>query len=1053
MTPRYRLTLMVALCFITSGARAATVLKHYYAHDAVHDRHGVIAPWYTGLNGQCDNRVRLAAETMKRFPWFDSASIPGLPTAPGWVYQGVWKIDSAGVIAQTPGGWDGDVAQRSASMLFGFTHYYQYTGDASAKAMVAILADRLIDTFLTKDEVPGWTGLVKSGCCYTMPFDRTSHPIIQLDLSAQIGTGILKAYQMCGEERWFDAAKRWGDLYAANCNFSKGAAPWARYANPQAVVWNDRQTGGVAFVCEFLDELIRLGYTGNNEAVVKARDAGRAYLREVVLPKWTLDETWGRYYWDWEDPVTAICPPAATCRYMMAHKDAFPNWKKDVRNILSLYMNRTCTTEMSMGDVYSGSWQYPESTGCCGKSLQYPTYEIAAVFAQYGQEADSNWAREIARRSILLVTYDAHETGVVEDAIDGGQIVAGDWLNLSHPWPIRFLLQAMSFQPETLAANRENHILRSSAVVREVSYGVGKVACLTGDAPVGATLTMRLSFQPASVTADGVALPKSEGLDRNGYRVRTLPNRDAIVTIRHDRARRIVVTGSDSRKQADASGFRLSGDWQAVDGAMATSSADASAEFAFEGNQVRVIGSFGPSGGIADVYIDGVKQLVYIDAWNRGPSEGQTLYYRSGLANTKHTLKIVARGKSNPLATGSRISLKGVQWSDCEGDAGFGEGNGPTYTQRMVFGYANRDGYRDSAGDLWMPATEYVVRIPEELPDVVTKTWWTRPRRYTAAGTADPELYLYGVHAPQFTVNLTVGPGAYYLRLKFMGENRDPAYSAADRSMTILINGKEATRHFDPVATAGGWGRACDLVFNGIEPQNGIIEIKFVGSRISRVGNGEAFVNAIEVGPGDGGSGLTPVVADVPQVGEKLVNPSFETFLSGITGGAGVRTFSYGWHREILGPGYSYIWPESDYSGRPEWGGPEYHDGVQAIRTHANENGHVRLRQDVKAEPGKTYEASVWVRAADMRGKGFGTSSGDSAGLILQELDADGSVLAEHPKLAVTDAGPYRQLKKTVTVSARTGAVRFILDTVIGSHYSEGHVTYDDCGFVEVDAK
>ena len=46
--------------------RAATARKHYFAHDAVEDRNGVIAPWYNGQNGQFDLRVRIAAETLKR---------------------------------------------------------------------------------------------------------------------------------------------------------------------------------------------------------------------------------------------------------------------------------------------------------------------------------------------------------------------------------------------------------------------------------------------------------------------------------------------------------------------------------------------------------------------------------------------------------------------------------------------------------------------------------------------------------------------------------------------------------------------------------------------------------------------------------------------------------------------------------------------------------------------------------------------------------------------------------------------------------------------------
>jgi hypothetical protein len=41
--------LAVALAFPAFGAG---VQPRYYAHPAAHDREGVIAPWYGGLNGQ-----------------------------------------------------------------------------------------------------------------------------------------------------------------------------------------------------------------------------------------------------------------------------------------------------------------------------------------------------------------------------------------------------------------------------------------------------------------------------------------------------------------------------------------------------------------------------------------------------------------------------------------------------------------------------------------------------------------------------------------------------------------------------------------------------------------------------------------------------------------------------------------------------------------------------------------------------------------------------------------------------------------------------------------
>ena len=232
------------------------------------------------------------------------------------------------------------------------------------------------------------------------------------------------------------------------------------------------------------------------------------------------------------------------------------------------------------------------------------------------------------------------------------------------------------------------------------------------------------------------------------------------------------------------------------------------------------------------------------------------LYERNGLSNTTHTLKVVALGTKNPLSSGARVYLDCAAWSDSEGHSDFGAGGGPTETQRMVFGYPGRTDIRDSAGNLWRPGTELVVRSGAGA-DSVASSWWTQPVSGPIAGTADPDLYRYGIHARKFNVNVTVGPGKYHVRLKFASSRAQN--SARSSGMGLTINGKEVVRDMDVVATAGGPNRAFDLVFNDIEPRNGVIEARFSAGGPDRGIASHAFVQAMEVGPGAGGTGATPV--------------------------------------------------------------------------------------------------------------------------------------------------------------------------------------------------
>ncbi len=859
-------------------ATAPAKPRRYYAREGVEDAHGVIAPWYRGLNGQLDLRVRIAAETIKRYPW----ALPpeAVAPAPAYVYSGTWAIAADGKITVPPlRDWDnGDLGQRAAYVLSALVDYYRYSGDAAAIAHISLLADTMIEHFQTPPDHP-WPRFLVSCPTRGKPYGKC-HPrgMIQLDIVAEVGLALVRAYELAGNERWLETAKHWADLLAAHRSLDASLPPWNRYANPEDVPWEDQQTGGVAFILAFLDEILRVGHAGEGGAIVKARDAGRAYLRDELLPRWTVNDVWGRNYWDWPDPVQAENVTEFVARYLIANPGEFPGWRADARNVLSLFLNHTSVAPESGGGVQSGAWAYPESSGCCGRSLGYGPMELSTVFAEYGAIADSEWGREMARRQAILATYDVHETGVVEDNIDGGQIVAGGWFKIAHPMALKHALGVMAWLPDVLGASRENHLLRSSSVVSSVVYGKGRIAYATFDAPRGTVDVLRLAFRPRSVVVAAVAaaaaggpLALREDLRENGYTARDLPGGDCIVSIRHDGEKEIVVEGDDPQEELPAGKLAFSGEWRGEragapgeragapgerageGGERATSAAGAAVSCVFSGNQVRVIGSFGPDGGLADVFLDGALQLVPADSWCPGVRRGQVLYYRNGLSQGQHEVKLVARGARNPLSRGDLVRVSGVQFSAAEGSGGFGEGGGPRDAQRVIFGYAGRTDPVDSAGRSWRPATEFVVRAGA-LTDSVLASWWTERRRISVEGTGDPELYRYGAHARELAAHFTVGPGRYHVRVKLL-ETRNVAPKL--RLLSIAIQGKEEVARMDIAATAGGLNRAVDLVFNDVRPEHGVISVRF-----SNPEGGEAIVQAIEVAPGGGGEGARPVTAE-----------------------------------------------------------------------------------------------------------------------------------------------------------------------------------------------
>jgi len=875
------------LCIGVTGLQAAR-LASLYAHPTVEDAHGVIAPWHRGLNGQLDERINLAVAIYKRYPWVGAEK--AVMAAPDFVYNSHWSIQPDGtiVIPPTTDWMCGDLSQRAWSIIKGLTAHYQYSGDPIAFVYIPLMADYILDYGQTAADDPAWPLFPISTPTLGKAYGRCDpRGRNQLDLCAVLGTEILRAHKLTGDLRYLDAARRWGDLFAAHCDFDPGESPWDRYVDPSVVGWSDVLTGSAAMIANFLDDLIDIGHRGRDDAVVRARDRARRFLRDQMLPRWLVNETWGRSYWDWDNPI--MCGTVSMiCDYFLRARADFPNGRVDVRNILLLIANRNSADPASMGDTYSGAWAWPESSVCCGTSLSYNQYTAAPTIIRYGAIESDPWAVEIGRRMILMATYDSDTNGVVKDGLLGQAVATGEWSNLAHPWPLCQALEAMAWMPRELGPNRENHIVRCASVVQDVRYEKGRVSYRTYDARPPALDVLRLAFEPRQIRADDAPLPRRTDLEANGYVVEALSNGDCLVQVRHDGRRAIAVEGPDPQTWRPASECEWDGRWtlevpeshhSAVapatpsshapavageqsspvgsghqDGAARSATRLATVQGAtmavtFQGNQARLIGTVDADGGWADAYVDGVRQLTRIECWNPQRRDGRLLFVKNGLSDGLHELKVVARGEKNPLSRGTAIRIEGVQCSDATGDAGYGSGGGPVGPQRMIFGYPKRADYVDSNGQAWRPATEFVIRLGGGQ-DTVARSWWTTRRTKWVGNTRDPELYRYGVHGKEFRVNLTAGPGRYRLTLKWADTaetpwmERENGWNRVVRLTSVWINGEPAVDRLDAAKEAGGPFRAIDRMFSPVEPRNGIVEVRFQG-----VDGGEAMIQALELAP------------------------------------------------------------------------------------------------------------------------------------------------------------------------------------------------------------
>jgi bacillopeptidase F len=85
-----------------------------------------------------------------------------------------------------------------------------------------------------------------------------------------------------------------------------------------------------------------------------------------------------------------------------------------------------------------------------------------------------------------------------------------------------------------------------------------------------------------------------------------------------------------------------------------TNAAGASATLAFHGTAIGWVGYRGPLGGIARVYLDGVD-AGQVDTYFYATRLQSTLFTRSGLADTNHTLRIEVTGTRNSAASNADV--------------------------------------------------------------------------------------------------------------------------------------------------------------------------------------------------------------------------------------------------------------------------------------------------------------------------------------------------------------------------------------------------------------
>jgi hypothetical protein len=129
------------------------------------------------------------------------------------------------------------------------------------------------------------------------------------------------------------------------------------------------------------------------------------------------------------------------------------------------------------------------------------TARFASVLALWYEKTGDTIAKERAFRSFNWATYSCDENGLVKTSIDEG---TGYWFSDGYGDYMRHFLRGMASVPQWAPAD-ENHLLRSSSIVRSIKYSDDKIIYTTFD--LSASEVLKLKTKPEKIYAGNEVLP------------------------------------------------------------------------------------------------------------------------------------------------------------------------------------------------------------------------------------------------------------------------------------------------------------------------------------------------------------------------------------------------------------------------------------------------------------------------------------------------------------------------------------------------------------------
>jgi hypothetical protein len=361
---------------------------------------------------------------------------------------------------------------------------YGYTGDPAVRANMVMIADYWMKHGIAPASLP-WGGLPYpyNGNATSGAYDgdmRAGPGVLQPDKAASFGAELIMLYKATGDRRYLDCALTIADRLEKNVvpgdeghspwpfrvNAATGAVPAERNDHDHKI-YTDDYTANWTGALRLFDGLSELG----------EGDVARHKRTSALVTRWLkayplANNRWGPFFEDvsTKDYSDTEINADTLAMYILEHPAWDPEWTSKAKGILDWSYRTFANPEaMKWGVmVINEQTQYPVP----GESH---TARHASVELMYAEKTGDTAALDAAIRRLTWATYWVDDDGRARYPRDD------IWLTDGYGDFVRHYLRAMASLP-ALAPKDQNHLLRTSSVIKSIRYGDGAISFTVFDA-------------------------------------------------------------------------------------------------------------------------------------------------------------------------------------------------------------------------------------------------------------------------------------------------------------------------------------------------------------------------------------------------------------------------------------------------------------------------------------------------------------------------------------------------------------------------------------------